>query len=244
LLVPWVYSLWFCYFLYIILLLFGVWQVLPTSSKNPDLEHIGGLWILASIFEALWTPAFQYQVFWLSTLLISTSLIFLLLLVWRIRHSNELFKIAFTLWTGWIMYTTLISATLTLFYTFKISFFGTSIWSIFSIICGVSISFILREIGFSLSLAWVFLGIFIGNSSIEESITAIISIGSILLGTSIIKAIEYRKQQTMKIMNSQPSWLVHWQPVPLDAPRNYVLISNQPHSPNHLSSHSPSDDWK
>ena len=71
--------------IYLSLLAFGVYQLLPAQRHNPQLDRIGYLLVMASVAQTIWIILFQLRLFTLSVLAMFLILLPLGLGYWHLR---------------------------------------------------------------------------------------------------------------------------------------------------------------
>ncbi|MFK7924973.1 MAG: hypothetical protein AB8H47_23650 [Bacteroidia bacterium] len=139
--------------IYIGLLAFGVFQLLPASQAassfaNENQDYIRKLFIVNMLANALWLLAFHYQFIWASVLVMLTILGTLILI--HLRLSDTSFPTwinwAFQIYFGWITVATVVNV--------SVQFFTLDILNNSSLGWLITILLIAFAIGFS--LMWVY----------------------------------------------------------------------------------------
>ena len=173
-----VFSIWGV--IYLALGAFAVYQILPKQSDNPRIKQIGPWFIISNVFNSLWILAWHYQQFLLSFFIMIGILVSLLVLYTRlgigIRKSPAverwLVETPFSIYLGWISVATIANASVVLI-TLNWDGFGLSaaVWTAIMIsiagVLGVLMSFLRREIAYSLVLIWAIIGITQNGSGVQ-----------------------------------------------------------------------------
>lgn len=165
-----VFSIWGL--IYLALAGFTVYHSLPAQKTNPLLRKIGYLFALSNLANAAWIYFWHYNYF-VITLIVMLILLALLIIIYlkldigKKKYSTVekwLVTIPFSIYLGWITVATIANATAVL-KDLGWNGFGISgqVWTIVLLAAAVVISglmsFIRRDIAYSLVLVWAFIGI-------------------------------------------------------------------------------------
>jgi benzodiazapine receptor len=200
-----VFSIWGL--IYLGLIAYAIYQVLPAQRENPHLRSIGYLFILSCLANVAWLFLWHYEIFEYTliamvVLLLSLIVIYLRLDIGRSPVSSGekwAVHIPFSIYLGWITVATIANATQLLYYL-GWNGWGISpeLWAVIMLAAGVVISAIMSftraDIAYSLVLVWAYIGIAVkqtGNSLVTTS--ALIGAGLILV---ILIAFVVRGYQT------------------------------------------------
>lgn len=186
-----VFSIWGL--IYLGLIAYAIYQVLPAQRDNPRLQAIAWPVIISSVANIIWIFLWHYQVFALTlvamvALLLSLIIVYQRLGIGKVKVSRQEFwfvHVPFSIYLGWITVATIANATQLLDYV-GWNGFGISdeIW--FLIILGVAIliaaamAFTRRDVAYLLVLAWAFYGI-----NVQHTGSALVS-GAALVATIIM----------------------------------------------------------
>ena len=165
-----VFSIWSL--IYLGLIAYGIFQVLPTQKENPRLRSIGYLFMLSSLANITWLFLWHYEVFLFTpvamlTILLSLIAIYLRLDVGHAQVSTAekwSVHIPFSIYLGWISVATIANITQWLYYL-DWNGWGISpeIWAVIMLAAGVIISALMSlrraDIAYSLVLVWAYIGI-------------------------------------------------------------------------------------
>ncbi|UCD98094.1 MAG: tryptophan-rich sensory protein [Chloroflexota bacterium] len=201
-----VFSIWGL--IYIGMIAYAVYQVLPAQRDNTRLASIAYLFILSCLANVAWLFMWHYEIFeytLLAMLVLLGSLIaiYIRLDIGRTEVSSGekwAVHIPFSLYLGWITVATIANTTQLLYYL-GWSGWGISaeIWTVIMIAAGVIISalmsFTRADIVYSLVLVWAYIGIAIKHASTPlVANSAFVGAGLILLILIIVMILKYRQQ--------------------------------------------------
>ena len=193
--------------IYILLLLFAIYQFVIAFKRVPDergiFEKTGILYFISCIFNVGWILAWHYEIVWLSLIIMALLLISLISIYVRlgtgrhgIRNSEKiLVNIPFSVYLGWITIATIANVTA---FLVKINWnkFGINdqLWTIIVIAVGVLITIITlfsrNDIFYCFVVIWALAGILLkrmANNSMPDQLVIIASITGIsIIGLGII----------------------------------------------------------
>jgi benzodiazapine receptor len=172
-----VFSIWGL--IYLALLAFSIYQLLPAQRENPRIQRINILYIVSSIANIGWLIAWHYLSFAVSlvimlVLLVSLILIYLQLGTGRSKVSGmeTLFlRIPFSLYLGWISVATIANVTDVLYF-YQWSGWGISpiAWAMIMLVVGgvlaAIMSFSRRDIIYNLVFVWAYIGIAVKQADV------------------------------------------------------------------------------
>jgi len=201
-----VFSIWGL--IYIGLIAYAVYQVLPAQRENPRLRSIGYLFILSCLANIAWLflwhyEFFEYTLIAMLVLLVTLIAIYLRLDIGRGKVSNAekwAVHIPFSIYLGWITVATIANTTQLLYYLDWNGWgISTEIWAVIILAAGVVISAIMSltraDIAYSLVLVWAYIGIAVKHSGTPfVSNSALIAAGLILVILIIELIRKYRLQ--------------------------------------------------
>lgn len=158
--------------IYLSLIGFAIYQILPSQQKNPLINRIGGWFIAANLFNGIWIFAWHYGLIPLSMLVMIGLLISLLAIYLRLGigvqetspADRALIHFPFSLYLGWISVATIANASV-LLYTLNWNGFGITpeVWTALVIIVGgllaISMIHFRKAIAYPLVIVWAFSGI-------------------------------------------------------------------------------------
>ncbi|MBW4651184.1 MAG: tryptophan-rich sensory protein [Kastovskya adunca ATA6-11-RM4] len=158
--------------IYLGLISFGVYQVLPAQRQNPRLRRMGYLLVLASVFQIVWVFVFQYQMFVLSVVAMLGILLSLIGAYVRLEIVKErvsriekwLVDRPLSIYLAWISVATIVNVASTLDYQgwdgWGISPQG---WTVVLLIIGAVIATTLRlrraDVAYPLVFIWAYVAI-------------------------------------------------------------------------------------
>ena len=178
-----VFSIWGL--IYLGLVAYAIYQVLPAQAPNADLRSIGGLFILSSLANIAWILLWHYEYFPLTVvamliLLVCLIAIYLRLDIGRRQVSSGmrwLVHLPFSIYLGWITVATIANVTALLSY-WDWSGWGISpeAWTVIMLaiatVVGGLMSFTRGDIAYALVLIWAFAGIAIKHEDTSTVATA------------------------------------------------------------------------
>jgi len=178
-----VFSIWGL--IYLGLLAYSIYQLLPSQRSNPDLDHIAGLYVLTSIFNIAWLFLWHYERFTLTIFMMVGLLLSLIAIYLRLGIGLKIASdsmrwfvhLPFSIYLGWISVATIANASQLLFYLgWQGGGIAPQIWAIImlavAIIVGAGMAFIRKDVGFLLVFIWAFVGIAIEQAGVATVATA------------------------------------------------------------------------
>lgn len=197
-----VFSIWGL--VYLGLLAYAVYQVLPTQRENPRLQKISSLFLIASLANIAWIFLWHYEVFTLTifamlVLLVCLILIYLRFEISRLEVSSGekwFVRVPFSIYLGWITVATIANMTSLLDYL-NWGGWGVSdqLWAAIMLLVGAGIAsavFITRkDIAYMLVIIWAFIGVAAKNTgTVLVENTAWVATG-IVAGVLLVGSIVY-----------------------------------------------------
>jgi hypothetical protein len=198
--------------IYLGLIAYAIYQVLPAQAQNPRLRSIGYIFIISCAANIVWLILWHYEIFEFTlvamlVLLISLIAIYLRLDIGRREVSTAekwAVHIPFSIYLGWITVATIANTTQLLFY---LGWFGWGIsaatWAAIMLAAGVLISILMTltraDIAYSLVLVWAYIGIAVKHSNTSLVATsALVGAGIILVVLIIVMFRQYRQQAAVQ----------------------------------------------
>jgi hypothetical protein len=172
-----VFSIWGL--IYVGLIAFGVYQMLPSQRENPRLRRIGYLFSLSCLANVIWLFLWHYELF-IYTIAIMIALLGLLIAIYlrlEIGRAQVAMKekwlvdLPFSIYLGWITVATIANASDVLDYL-KWSGWGIrpEVWAVIMLIAGLGIASVMSltrgDIAYQLVIAWAFAGIAVKQTAI------------------------------------------------------------------------------
>ncbi|MDX1417437.1 MAG: hypothetical protein R3293_24750 [Candidatus Promineifilaceae bacterium] len=170
-----VFSIWGL--IYLGLIAYAIYQLLPAQKENSNLMRISSPFIVSSLANIAWIFLWHYEMFALSVLvmtilLVSLILIYLRLDIGRMQVSTGmrwLVHLPFSIYLGWITVATIANVTALLAH-WNWSGWGLSpeMWTVIMLtiaaIVGGLVSFTRGDIAYAAVLVWAFIGIAVKQS--------------------------------------------------------------------------------
>jgi hypothetical protein len=178
-----VFSIWGL--IYLGLIAYAIYQLLPAQANNPDLRSIGTIFILSSVANIAWIFLWHYEVFPLTVvamlaLLTCLIVIYLRLDIGRSQVSSGMrwfVHLPFSIYLGWITVATIANVTTLLAY-WNWSGWGISpeAWLVIMLAIATAVgglvSFTRGDIAYAAVLVWAFIGIAVKHSDNQVVSTA------------------------------------------------------------------------
>jgi benzodiazapine receptor len=172
-----VFSIWGI--IYLGLIAFTLYQVLPQQRDNPRLYKMGLWFFFSSLANALWLVSFQYLQFGLAMVIMLVLLGILIRIYIGLGIGKEIVKpmerwlvnLPFSIYLGWITVAAIANAA-QLLYSLNWNGFGIAaqLWTLVMLVAAVIISalvsFTRRDVGYSLVLVWAFTGIAVKQAAL------------------------------------------------------------------------------
>lgn len=164
--------------IYLGLLAFAIYQVLPAQRGPKVLDEIAPLYWLASIANAVWIVLWHYEYFTLTIFVMAVLLISLILIYRKLQAAGKpgagfrwCVQIPFSIYLGWISVATIANATQVLYFLNWDSFgLSGEIWAVIILIVATLLGFAMllreRDWAYALVLVWAFAGIAIAQADV------------------------------------------------------------------------------
>lgn len=188
-----VFSIWGL--IYVGLLAFAVYQMLPAQKENPRLRKVGYLFVLSGVMNSIWLFFWHYELFVLSLIAMACLLILLIMIYLRLGIGSYppdtlekwCLYIPVSIYLGWITVATIANATDVLDY---LNWNGWGLapetWGIIMMSVGVliagAVSFTRGDIPYLLVIMWAYTGIAVRHIAVPLiSSTAWVSTVAVLI---------------------------------------------------------------
>lgn len=200
-----VFSIWGL--IYVGLIAYAIYQLLPAQAQNPDLSAIGYIFVLSSLANMAWIFLWHYQIFPLTIVAMLTILVCLIVIYLRLNIGRKqvspgmrwFVHLPFSIYLGWITVATIANFTSLLDY-WNWSGWGISpeMWTVIMLavatVVGGLMSFRRGDVAFAAVLIWAFVGIAIKHSdnAVVSAAAWAAAIATLIL--LIIGVYRFRKQ--------------------------------------------------
>jgi benzodiazapine receptor len=186
-----VFSIWGLIYLGIIA--FGIYQLLPSQAANPRLRGVGYLFALSCLANVAWLFLWHYLLLTLTVVAMLALLLLLIAIYLRLGIGRGRFSAAetwlvnvpFSVYLGWITVATIANVTDLLSY---LSWSGwglaPEVWAIIvltvatAIVAAVSLT--RRDIGYALVIVWAYVGI-----AVKQSATPVVATTALVLAAVV-----------------------------------------------------------
>ena len=165
-----VFSIWGL--IYLLLILYTIFQALPSQKENQALRKIGWWYVAGSLANSIWIFMWHYQIFLLTIVLMIVLLVSLLVIYLRLgigrtavsKAMRFLVHLPFSVYLGWITVATIANATDVLDYVGWTGFgIDPKLWAVIMLAVAVVIAALMaitrRDIAYLAVLVWAFIGI-------------------------------------------------------------------------------------
>jgi hypothetical protein len=195
-----VFSIWGL--IYLGLIAYAVYQVLPSQSENPVLNKIAPYYWIGTLGNVFWLFLWHYEVFGWTILFMGLILVNLLFIYRNLAESEGLIKwlvqLPFSIYLGWISVATIANASQWLYYLEWNNWgIAPELWAVILLgvatLLGVLMSLRENDTAYGLVLIWAFLGITVSQAG-TASVVVTAFTGAGLIGLSLILGyIKYKK---------------------------------------------------
>lgn len=189
--------------IYMGLIAFAIFQVLPSQRDNPRLGRIGYLFALSCTANILWLFCWHYEQFPLTLILMLVLLLSLIVIYLRLEIGHVsvsgiekwMLHLPFSIYLGWISVATIANVTDLLDYLHWTGWGISAVaWAVIMLLTGVIISalmsFLRGDVAYLLVIIWAFIGI-----AVKQAATPTVSntawIASVLVVVLLIAGIAF-----------------------------------------------------
>ncbi len=166
-----VFAIWSL--IYTLLLVFSVYQALPSRATDPALRAIGYLPALSGILNTVWIFLWHYNVFALTVPVMVGLLLTLIVIYVRLgigarqatsRGETLAIRLPWSVYLGWITIATIANVATTLFWLDWDGFgIAAEVWAVAVLAVGVAIAaanaLLRRDVAYGLVIVWAYAGI-------------------------------------------------------------------------------------
>jgi len=192
-----VFSIWGL--IYVGLILYAIYQVLPAQRDNPRLRATGYLFTLSCLANIVWLVLWHYEFFLLTLVAMGALLLLLIAIYLRLgigqvavsTAERWLVQLTFSIYLGWISVATIANVTSVLDYL-NWGGWGLSpeIWTVIMLLAGVGLAFGMAftrgDVAYGLVIIWAYAGIAVKHSGTPGVATAAwIAVGLVVLAVVI-----------------------------------------------------------
>jgi len=174
-----VFSIWSA--IYLLLLVFTVWQGLPRNREDETLRRLGYLPALTGVLNAAWVLLWQYQVFVLTVPVMLALLVTLTALWLRVREPRAaaagpaqgwLVALPFSVYLGWISIATIANISQMLYHAgFRGVVVPETVWAVAVLGVGLALATVMvarqRDVAYGAVIAWAYAGIAIKQADVD-----------------------------------------------------------------------------
>jgi hypothetical protein len=178
--------------IYLSLIIYSIYQLLPDQRKQPVYDVLAWPLIIINLLSIAWLYVFAYEYMGISVIVISCMLITAVLLFgWskegvRVERISKWVTVPFALYASWLSVATIVNIAVWLKHTVGWSGgpqgeeFTTAIMIGVALILGIMVSLRFRDIVFPLVIAWALIAIWVAREDQAE----IVSNAALAAGTT------------------------------------------------------------
>ncbi|MCJ7735248.1 MAG: hypothetical protein MUP11_11960 [Anaerolineales bacterium] len=174
-----VFSIWGL--IYLGLIVYTVFQALPSQAENSQLQRIAPYYWVGSLANTIWIFLWHYEVFSLTLIAMFAILITLLMINRSLAQSEGatkwLAKLPFSIYLGWISVATIANVSQFLyFYNWSGWGIDASVWAVLMLsvatLLGILMVWRENDLPYLLVLIWAFVGITVSQASAAAVVNA------------------------------------------------------------------------
>jgi hypothetical protein len=191
--------------IYISLLAFIIYGLMPKQKQNACIDSIGITFFISSILNALWVFAWHYEKLWLSLIIMVLLLLTLIKIYNRVSKNctndkdKKFVRIPFSIYLAWISIATIANVSVVLKSTgWNGLGLSETVWTvivlIFALILSLYVSAKNNDIVYLLTIAWALIGILVRHWGSNTPISVTVIAAVIIIVIQIIWNIKGKKQ--------------------------------------------------
>lgn len=164
-----VFSIWSL--IYLMLIIFAIFQALPKQFSDPSLNPLRLWFLVTSVLNSLWLIVWQYE-YLLFSLVIMILLLLSLIKIYLLKRNSWQTRFPFSLYLGWISVATIANVSIVL-YSLNWNGFGINdlAWTVIMMLVAVVLGAIMlnkfRDYLIAGVIMWALIGITIKNPSLS-----------------------------------------------------------------------------
>ena len=188
--------------IYVLLGAFVVYSALPKQRSSGYVERIGWLFVLSSIFNIAWIFVWQYEVLWLSVVLILGFLLTLIAIYLRLNIGKSKVPLGeklavhlpFSVYLGWISIATIADISLTLV-AYGWDGFGVApeIWALIVVAVALVLTMLMlgirKDIAYALVVIWALVGISLNQTNADVILAT--QVGAAIAAIAILATVAF-----------------------------------------------------
>lgn len=193
--------------IYLGLIGFGIYQLLPAQQNHAGVRQVRPLVVIACVAQAIWVLLFLYRQFWLSVLAMLAILLPLILLYLRLQIASRpanraerwLVQVPFSIYLGWISVATIVNVALAFSsQNWDGGGISTEVWTVIMLLVaatlGALISLRHQDVAYPLVIIWALVAIAVKQAEIPLIATTatVLAIGLGLL--ALLRSTVWRAQ--------------------------------------------------
>jgi len=187
------------------LVAYSIYQILPMQLRDRRLDRISGVLLISSILSIIWVLLFSFEFITLSTIVIVAMLITSQIMLFRIHREFQnpgdkwILRLPFSLYAGWLTVAT-VTAVAVWFYSlgWEGDAQSNELWSslliVFSASAALYISWAYGDYAYPAVVVWALAGIYNARESDHPAVARVALITSIILAVLVVLAGRYRRR--------------------------------------------------
>ncbi|MBX3086734.1 MAG: tryptophan-rich sensory protein [Anaerolineae bacterium] len=199
--------------IYILMIVYGVYQALPSQRENPRAIKIAWLFILTCILNCVWIVLFQTEQLALSLVVILAFLLTLIAIYLRLdigkgtasNGDRWCLQLPFSVYLGWVSVATIANVSLLGVAQNWGDLFGipASTWSaimlVVATVLGLIMTFTRRDVGYVAVFIWAFVAIINKQAAVPLiTTTALIAVNVLLIAAIVSVVMRMRPPQQLR----------------------------------------------
>lgn len=194
-----VFSIWGI--IYVLLGVFVVYQALPRERGSVFHEKIGWFFVLSNLINIVWIFVWQYEILFLSVILIFALLLTLIGIYLRLNIGKSKVKISerlavhlpFSVYLGWITIASIANVAVMLTaYNWDGFGISTEIWTIIVVAVALIITLLMlairKDIAYALVVIWALIGISVSHAG-NQTVVLLTEICSIIVAIGVLAVV-------------------------------------------------------
>ncbi|MFW9905041.1 MAG: hypothetical protein ACFFFH_11955 [Candidatus Thorarchaeota archaeon] len=198
--------------IYILLIIFVVFQALPKQRNDDFHQEISGLFIVSSVANSVWIFLWHYEQVFFSLITMLVLLASLILIYWRLKiglnpvplNTKLAVHTPFSVYLGWITVATV--ANVTAFLVF-INWDGLGIsettWTLLVLSIATTIGIIIilqrKDVAYTLVPIWAFIGISLKQIGNANEVSFYAAICALILFVVLVTWLAYQKKKESRM---------------------------------------------
>ena len=204
-----VFSIWLL--IYLGLLSYSIYQLLPAQRENNALTRITGLYLLSCLFNVAWLICWHYELFPLTIVLMLGLLLSLIGVYLRLNAGKKpvsagmrwFVQLPFSIYLGWVSVATIANASQLLYYLgWQGGGISPQVWAVImlgvAVVLAALMALLRTDAGYLLVLVWAFAGIGVAQADTQLVASSAWIAAVIAGGLAIYSAVQSIRNQKVR----------------------------------------------